>query len=475
MEPATELNALLVYFVLVSSSTIPLPRDPIDGHASSNSKLDLSLLARPAVLCRSSFGACCSSSVPRSRSGVETSRYRRRLRHGHGNGQHTLRAARAMTDILHNAPIVLDNGSGTIRAGFAGDDLPKCFFPSWVGRPKHLRVLAGALEGDVFIGQKAATELRGLLKIHYPLEHGIVTDWDDMERIWEYVYGEGLKTLSEEHPVLLTEPPLNPRSNRDTAAQILFETFNVPALHTSIQAVLSLYASGRTTGIVLDSGDGVSHAVPVYEGFAMPSSIRRIDVAGRDVTEYLQTLLRKSGYVFHTSAEKEVVRLIKESVSYVAHDPRKEERDWLGVKPSESKYAEYVLPDGHRLKIGPERFRAPEILFDPEIIGLEYQGVHQIVVDAINRTDLDLRKSLYSNIVLSGGSTLTKGFGDRLLTELQKLAVKDMRIKIFAPPERKYSTWIGGSILAGLSTFRKMWVSIDDWHENPDIIHTKFT
>lgn len=158
------------------------------------------------------------------------------------------------------------------------------------------------------------------------------------------------------------------------------------------------------------------------------------------------------------------------------------------------------------LQIGAERFRAPEILFDPEIIGQEYPGVHQMVVDAINRTDLDLRKSLYSNIVLSGGSTLTKGFGDRLLSEVQKLAVKDMRIKIFAPPERKYSTWIGGSILAGLSTFRKvspyfasyklaifslppnalwmpiadlsdmqMWVSMDDWHENPDIIHTKFT
>ncbi|OHE99078.1 actin [Colletotrichum orchidophilum] len=359
-----------------------------------------------------------------------------------------------MTDSLHNAPIVLDNGSGTIRAGFAGDDLPKCYFPSFVGRPKHLRVLAGALEGEVFIGQKAATELRGLLKIRYPLEHGIVTDWDDMEKIWEYVYGEGLKTLSEEHPVLLTEPPLNPRSNRDTAAQILFETFNVPALYTSIQAVLSLYASGRTTGIVLDSGDGVSHAVPVYEGFAMPSSIRRIDVAGRDVTEYMQMLLRKSGYVFHTSAEKEVVRLIKESVTYVAHDPRKEEKEWAN-RTDPAKGVEYVLPDGHKLKIGAERFRAPEILFDPEIIGLEYPGVHQIVVDAINRTDLDLRKSLYSNIVLSGGSTLTRGFGDRLLTELQRLAVKDMRIKIFAPPERKYSTWIGGSILAGLSTFRK--------------------
>ena len=256
-----------------------------------------------------------------------------------------------MADSLHNAPIVLDNGSGTIRAGFAGEDVPKCHFPSWVGRPKHLRVLAGALEGEVFIGQKAATELRGLLKIRYPLEHGIVTDWDDMEKIWSYVYDEGLKTLSEDHPVLLTEPPLNPRSNRDTAAQILFETFNVPALYTSIQAVLSLYASGRTTGVVLDAGDGVSHAVPVYQGFTVPSSIRRIDVAGRDVTEYLQTLLRKSGYVFHTSAEKEVVRLIKEAVTYVAKDPRKEEKEWAAAKLDQGRIAEYVLPDGNKLKV----------------------------------------------------------------------------------------------------------------------------
>ncbi|SPN97456.1 probable centractin (ro-4) [Cephalotrichum gorgonifer] len=380
-----------------------------------------------------------------------------------------------MAESLHNAPIVLDNGSGTIRAGFAGDDVPKCCFPSWVGRPKHTRVLAGALEGELFIGEKAASEYRGLLKIRHPLEHGIVTDWDDMEKIWEYVYAEGLKSLSEEHPVLLTEPPLNPRSNRDTAAQILFETFNVPALYTSIQAVLSLYSSGRTTGIVLDSGDGVSHAVPVYEGFAMPSSIRRIDVAGRDVTEYLQTLLRKSGYVFHTSAEKEVVRHIKETTCYIARDPKREEKDWAGTKHDPSQITEYTLPDGHKLKMGAERFRAPEILFDPDIIGLEYPGVHQIVFESIQRTDLDLRKSLFSNIVLSGGSTLTRGFGDRLLSELQKIAVKDMRIKIFAPPERKYSTWIGGSILAGLSTFRKMWVSIDDWHENPDVIHTRFT
>ncbi|KAK3112469.1 centractin- actin- protein of the dynactin complex [Teratosphaeriaceae sp. CCFEE 6253] len=377
---------------------------------------------------------------------------------------------------LHNSPIVIDNGSGTIRAGYAGEDVPKCHFPSYVGRPKHVRVLAGGLGGDVFIGNRAQ-ELRGLLKIRYPLEHGIVTDWDDMERIWQHIYTDELKTLSEEHPVLLTEAPLNPRSNRDTAAQILFETFNVPALYTSIQAVLSLYASGRTTGVVLDAGDGVSHAVPVYEGFAITNSIRRIDVAGRDVTEHLQTLLRKSGNVFHTSAEKEIVKQIKEKTTYIVLNPKKEEKDWLALSnrnSTDAKTTEYTLPDGQKLRLGSERFRAPEILFDPELIGLEYPGLHHLVVDAINRTDMDLRKNLFGNIVLSGGSTMIKGFGDRLLHEVQRLAVKDMRIKIFAPPERLYSTWIGGSILAGLSTFRKMWVGVDEWHENPEIIHQKF-
>ena len=161
-----------------------------------------------------------------------------------------------------------------------------------------------------------------------------------------------LTSLPTQHPVLLTEPPLNPRENRDTAAQILFETFNVPALYTAVQAVLSLYASGKTTGIVLDAGDGVSHAVPVFQGFAIPNSIRRIDVAGRDVTEHLQQLLRKSGRVFHTSAEKETVKDIKEKTGYVALDPTKEEKEWSGAARTDNKSVEYTLPDGHKLKVG---------------------------------------------------------------------------------------------------------------------------
>ncbi|KAF9355669.1 Actin-2 [Mortierella sp. AD094] len=363
-------------------------------------------------------------------------------------------------DVLTNQPVVIDNGSGVIKAGFAGDDQPKCFFPSFVGRPKHVRIMAGAVEGDVFIGKKAQ-ELRGLLKIKYPIEHGIVQDWDDMEKIWQYIYSDELKTMSEEHPVLLTEAPLNPMRNREMAAQIFFETFNVPALFTSIQAVLSLYSSGRTTGVVLDSGDGVTHSVPVYEGFAIPHAIQRVDIAGRDVTEHLQLLLRKAGYHFHTTAEKEVVRIIKEKTCYLPLYPAKEEKD------AGEKKEDFMLPDGNMIKLGTERFRAPEILFNPELIGQEYPGIHQVVVDSISRSDMDLRKSLYTNIVLSGGSTLCKGFGDRLLQEVKKLALKDIKIKISAPPERKYSTWIGGSILASLSTFKKMWVSAEEYQEDP--------
>ncbi|KAK7207302.1 actin-2 [Myxozyma melibiosi] len=394
---------------------------------------------------------------------------------------------------LLNQPLVIDNGTGELKAGFAGSEQPEVFFPTLVGRPKHSRVMAGALEDDIFVGPEA-TKHRGLLKLRYPLEHGVVTDWADMERIWSYVYTQGIKVSSEEHPVLLTEAPLNPRGNRRRAAEVFFETFNVPALFVSVQAVLALYASGRTTGLVLDSGDGVSHSVPVYEGFAITNAIRRIDVGGRDVTEELGLQLRKqSGVVLHTSAEREIVKSIKERTCYVALDLRREEREArknerrgpalplssasasaaAGGGATASPADEFVLPDGHVLKLGAERFRAPEILFDPSILGLEYPGIPEMLSECIGKVDVDLRRPLYSNIVLSGGTTLLRGFGDRLLSEMKQLAPRDIKIRIYAPPERKYSTWIGGSILAGLSTFLKMWVSANEWQENPDLIHIK--
>ncbi|RWS05629.1 Beta-centractin-like protein [Dinothrombium tinctorium] len=377
-------------------------------------------------------------------------------------------------DVIINQPVVIDNGSGAVKAGFAGDQIPKCIFNNVVGRPKHVRVMAGALQGDHFIGHKV-DEHRGLLSLRYPMEHGIVTDWNDMERIWQYVYSkEQLQTFPEEHPLLLTEAPLNPRRNRERAAEIFFETFNVPALFISMQAVLSLYATGRTTGVVLDSGDGVTHAVPIYEGFALPLSIVRSDIAGRDVTRYLKLLLRKEGLIFNTTAEFEIVKSIKEKICCLLSNPQRA-LDELSAATGDMEKTSYTLPDGSHVEIGSgPRTRAPEILFRPDLIGCEFEGIHEVLVYSIQKSDMDLRKVFYQNIVLSGGSTLFKGFGDRLLNEVRKLAPKDLKIRISAPQERLYSTWIGGSILASLDTFKRMWVSRKEFDESGQrAIHRK--
>jgi len=367
-------------------------------------------------------------------------------------------------------PVVIDNGSGVLKAGMAGEQIPKCIFSSYLGRPKHTQVMTGGLAGEVFMGPKAK-ECRGLMNIRYPIEHGVVTNWNDMERLWSYVYSkEQLGVPPEEHPVLLTEAPLNPRRNREKAAEVFFEAFGTPALFFSMQAVLGLYASGRTTGVVIDSGDGVTHAVPVYEGFAMKHSIQRVDVAGRDITRYLKLLLRREGLNFKTSAEFEIVRTIKEQACYVTANPSKEEQ--LEMDRSSDK-GHYILPDGQQVSIGASRFRAPEVLFNPSLIGEESPGIHEVLMYSIQKSDMDLRKTLYSHVVMSGGSTLFKGFGERLLAEVTKLAPKNTKIKIAAPPERKYTTWLGGSILASLTTFNTTMCTTKQKfeEEGPHVIH----
>ena len=366
--------------------------------------------------------------------------------------------------------IILDNGSGYTKAGFAGEDAPCAVFPCIVGVPKTTGIMVGSDQKEYYVGSQA-DEKRGVCHIRYPIEHGIVNNWDDMEKIWEHTFTNELRVTASEHNVMLTEAPMNPKSNREKMASICFETFGVQGLYVAIQAVLSLYSAGKFTGCVCDSGDGVTHLVPIYDGYSLPHSILRMDLAGRDLTDFMIKLLNEIGVSMTTSAEREIVKNLKEKLCYVSLDY---EEDMKNEKSCKEEV--YEMPDGGQIRVGSLRFRCSEALFKPSLIGKDYSGMAEQSYSAVHKSEVDIRKDLISNVILSGGTTLFPGLPERLTKDLQKLCNPNMasKVKVIAVPERKYCVWIGGSILSSISTFESSWITNEEYNDSgSNIVHRK--
>lgn len=373
--------------------------------------------------------------------------------------------------------VVCDNGTGFVKVGYAGQNFPSSIYPSMVGRPilRAEEEIDSSLElKDVMCGQEAALA-RHSLDIKYPVENGIVKNWDDMEHLWNYTFYDNLQINPKENKILLTEPAMNPMKNREKLVEEMFENYQFSACSISIQAMLTLYAQGLLTGVVVDTGDGVTHVVPVYEGYVPNNLIRRLDVAGRHVTDYLIKLLLLRGYAFERTADFETVRQIKEQCCYVACDIDTERKLALETTCLLKKF---TLPDGRDVHIGRERFEAPECLFTPSLIDCEKPGMADMVFEMIQSADLDTRQSYYKHIVLSGGSSMYPGLPSRLEKDIRARfqndvlkganleKMKKFKVNIEDPPRRKHMVFLGGSVLADIMKDREeFWMTKAEYDE----------
>jgi actin-related protein len=371
--------------------------------------------------------------------------------------------------------IVIDMGTSLCRAGYSGEEIPRTIFPNVVGRrnresdTKTEKSAVNFCVGDEAILKKSTHQL----KLSRPIERGVVRNWDDVENILGYTISHELQAEPEDHPLLITEVPLSPKSNREKMAELIFEDFKCPALFFGNQGMLSLFAANVSTGLSLSIGEGVTHMVPVSDGHPLVHATVRLGFGGQDITDYLLTLLTEQGHSFTTTEDRGHINTVKEKYSYVSFDSKAE---LAAVRSKEEEIDKtYELPNGEKIVVGEERFRCTEVLFNQSLVGMDlYEGIHDMTYKAVTKCDMVLRRHMLENIVLSGGTTLCPGLQDRLEKEVQLLAPDTLNVRVVAEPQRQHACWVGGAIYASLSTFDKLCISRDSYEEyGPNVTHTK--
>ncbi|XP_042528503.1 actin-58-like [Dipodomys spectabilis] len=360
---------------------------------------------------------------------------------------------------MDRVPIVCDYGSGFSKVGFAGNKDPLGVFPTVLGKLRHDRVFVGLEEEDWFIGSEVYQNLEKL-SLHYPISRGAIHSWDDLEKIWHYSFYHLLHSNPKEHPLMLSEPPLIPFSVKEIASQILFETFKVPALHLANQGVLAMFASGHTSGMTIESGEGMTYFVPVIDGCPLSRSTTKLDIAGQDLTFHLMHLLDRGNLLLGT-ADRECIRNMKEKCCFVAQDFDKEKESSRALSQQKT----FQLPDGREVSLGHEAFLCPEALFQTSLIGRSTEGIHMFTLRTITSCDRIFWKTLLGHILLSGGTSCFPGLKQRLQREVVRLACSYFHVKVATSPYAKNSAWTGGSILCSLSTFKDLWVTRKEYED----------
>jgi actin-related protein len=384
--------------------------------------------------------------------------------------------------------IVIDSGSYHVRAGYPGEAGPRVSMPSLVGQPRNKGAAMAAGIHEYEVGY-AAQEKRGMLQCNYPIRSGLVTNWNDVERLWSHIIFRELRVIPEDHCFVLTQPANAPQDQKEKILELAMETFNVDSLYLGCAPVFSLYSYGRTTGVVLDSGRDVTSAVPIYEGYALGRHVTSSTIAGETLTKYLCQLLKQKGYAFDTLVELELINSMKERLCYVRNPS----------DPSTEPGTSFSLPDGQQIPLDEHRHMCPEILFNCSILGDMYapkckmltdageeynpsipKGISWLVFAAINNCEPSMRQRLFNEIVLAGGNTLFSGTRNRMQEEItlfyRETHVNEGLIPISVSEMacRQYSAWLGGCMLSRTSMFPHLTVNRREYEEQGHrVIHCK--
>lgn len=347
--------------------------------------------------------------------------------------------------------VIIDNGSGFVKAGFSGEFEPKVISPTVVGYPKDRSSNENENNSKILFGQEALDK-KEEVDIIRPIKQGIVTDLDSMTLYWDNLFKNELKIDPSEHGVLLIERLLTPVKIREKIINLFFEHFNVPSLYINNSATFTLYGIRKFSGIVVDSGYDYTMFTPLRNGYPFISPIQTLDIGGKDIDDYLQTLLNEKGY-------KNIPNIteIKEKYSYISKNPDEENTN----------EEELELPDKTKIKIKDEKFLSTELFYHPEYIGKELGGIARKLFNTIYDTDHYLKKELQGPIVLAGGNTLFKGFEDRFSYEskIEAIGLFKDRIKVYAPAERRYVQWVGGSIFSLTNVFPNLCTNKAEFEE----------